>query len=683
MVRRLALAAAFVVTGFVLGVPAQQAPSSPSPQQQPPVFRSGAAFVRVDVYPSKDGRIIPGLTKDAFQIFEDGKPQVIETFDYVDFPTFASEEERRDPINKEEGDALAADPRNRVFVVYLDTFNVSIAEGYYARAPLVAMLDRTIGPSDVYGVLTPQQTYADLVFGRKVKSTGDMLARNWVWGEADQTPRDDASYIMQACYAAIMDEGNVALLIQRERQDRTFRRLTELVRYLGRLRQERKNVLVFSHGWDLAGPAEYLMTAIDRAPRPASPGVSMSGKLAIGDRSRGMVPSSTCEGERTRLANEDFRTRFKELLDAAKRANVSFYPVNPAGLSADTGVATGEAPVVVRQVEQRRNAVGTAVDHLREMASNTDGIAVVDTNDLRTAMMKITDSLSAYYLLGYYPTNAKQDGSVRIITVKGPSGIDLRARRQYIAGDGKEESAKRVAAAKAAAIAPSSVASPAAELDAAFEALARVSAARSEMQGRAAMVSPNELHFTAESARAVSADVEIQLMLADGAGNAVASGRGRVAAGDRSVAIRVPVPAVSSGPWQAVMRVTGGDARGGDVFRVVEPAGIVGDPVIVRLSGALVAPVATPVFSRRERLRVTWIAMGSGAVTMREARVLDRRGQPVPIDAVVTETPVGGQRGINVDVTLAPLAPGDYLIELSVADGGVPTRRFLAFRVTP
>jgi VWFA-related protein len=680
MGRRLALAAAFVVTVFVLGAPAQQPPSPQ--QQQPPVFRSGAAFVRVDVYPSKDGRIIPGLTKDAFQIFEDGKPQAIETFDYVNFPTFASEEERRDPINKEEGDAMAADPRNRVFVVYLDTFHVSIADGYYARVPLIAMLDRTIGPSDVYGVLTPQQTYADLVFGRKVKSTGDMLTRHWVWGEADQPIHDETSLIMHACYDAVMDESAVALLIARERQDRTFRRLTELVRYLGRLRQERKNLLVFSNGWDLAGPAEYLMTAIDRAPRPPSPTVSLGGKLVIGDRSRGMLPPSTCEGERTRLANEDFRTRFKELLDAAKRANVSFYPVNPAGLSADTGVATGQAPLVVRQVEQRRNAIGTAVDHLRELAGNTDGIAVVDTNDLRTAMMKITDSLSAYYLLGYYPTNAKQDGSVRIITVKGPPGIDLRARRQYIAGDGKEENAKRAAAVTAAASAPAPTPRPPAELDEAFDALARLSAARSEIGGRAAMVSRNELQFVAESARAVSADVDIQLMVTDDAGNPVASGRGRVAAGERSVAIRVAMPAGTTGPWQAVMRVTGGDTRGGDVFQVESPTGVVGDPVLMRITGASSAPAAAPVFSRRERLRATWTTLGASEPTLREARVLDRRGQPLPIDATVTTAPASGLHAVHVDVTLAPLAPGDYVIELSVAAGGATSRRLLAFRVT-
>ena len=69
MGRRTALAATLVAYGFLTVLLAQQPASS---SQQPPVFRSGAAFVRVDVYPTKDGRIVPGLTKDDFQLFEDG-----------------------------------------------------------------------------------------------------------------------------------------------------------------------------------------------------------------------------------------------------------------------------------------------------------------------------------------------------------------------------------------------------------------------------------------------------------------------------------------------------------------------------------------------------------------------------------------------------------------------------------
>ena len=56
------------VLAVVLGVSAPVAPQSATPAQRPPVFRAGAHYVRVDAYPTRDGRIIEGLTKDDFEI---------------------------------------------------------------------------------------------------------------------------------------------------------------------------------------------------------------------------------------------------------------------------------------------------------------------------------------------------------------------------------------------------------------------------------------------------------------------------------------------------------------------------------------------------------------------------------------------------------------------------------------
>src|SRR5262245_32524067 len=97
-----------VFVTFVVFVPARepsavraQAPPQPPTQaQQRPVFRGGTHFVRVDAYPAKDGKIVEGLTPEDFEILEDGKPQTIESFDYITFETFTPEAERHDPISQ-------------------------------------------------------------------------------------------------------------------------------------------------------------------------------------------------------------------------------------------------------------------------------------------------------------------------------------------------------------------------------------------------------------------------------------------------------------------------------------------------------------------------------------------------------------------------------------------------------
>ena len=64
--------------------PSQQPPPSPGQQQpQPPVFRGGANFVRVDVYPLRDGKPVDGLKLEDFEVQEDGVTQKVEAFEHV------------------------------------------------------------------------------------------------------------------------------------------------------------------------------------------------------------------------------------------------------------------------------------------------------------------------------------------------------------------------------------------------------------------------------------------------------------------------------------------------------------------------------------------------------------------------------------------------------------------------
>jgi hypothetical protein len=88
-------------------------------------------------------------------------------------------------------------------------------------------------------------------------------------------------------------------------------------------------------------------------------------------------------------------------------------------------------------------------------------------------------------------------------------------------------------------------------------------------------------------------------------------------------------------------------------------------------------PTADLRFRRSERLRVDVPTPAADAVT---ARVLDRNGNPLPIPvaAAVRDDP-DGSRWQSAEVSLAPLAPADYLVELTTAAG----RTLLAFRVIP
>ena len=159
------------------------------------------------------------------------------------------------------------------------------------------------------------------------------------------------------------------------------------------------------------------------------------------------MTKSQCDADRIRLAEIDDEYYLRELIASANRANASFYTVDPRGLVVfDSPI--GPEPFPRLEVDQAN--LRNRLDSLHVLANNTDGFAVVNSNDLDKGLKRISDDLTSYYLLGYYSTNTKLDGRFRTLKVNiRQPGIDVRARRGY-----KAATADEVAAARSAAAAP-------------------------------------------------------------------------------------------------------------------------------------------------------------------------------------------------------------------------------------
>ncbi len=149
-----------------------------------------------------------------------------------------------------------------------------------------------------------------------------------------------------------------------------------------------------------------------------------------------------CERERLRLAAEDLEQDFRTLLQRANRANVSFYTVDPRGLVVfDEDLSLRRATNITAD----RARLGSRQTALRELAENTDGIAVLNTNNIDAAMQRMLADIDSYYLLGYYSTNTKLDGRFRKLTVRAKRpGVNIRARPGYLAPTEAEAATARV-----------------------------------------------------------------------------------------------------------------------------------------------------------------------------------------------------------------------------------------------
>ena len=93
-----------------------------------------------------DGKPVTDLTQADFEVKEDGVVQTIRSFEAVRHTAQPVGIARRNPSTVAESEAMIADPRRRVFVVFLDTFHVERMEAMWVRKQLLAFFKDSLGP---------------------------------------------------------------------------------------------------------------------------------------------------------------------------------------------------------------------------------------------------------------------------------------------------------------------------------------------------------------------------------------------------------------------------------------------------------------------------------------------------------------------------------------------------------
>ena len=160
-----------------------------------------------------------------------------------------------------------------------------------------------------------------------------------------------------------------------------------------------------------------------------------------------------------------------------------------------------------------------------------------------------------------------------------------------------------------------------------------------------------------------------------------------IPANDGTFGIQVPDSGtLRPGDYAVSVRLrpeAGSDVVMSDTVRAVvsERGSPLGEAVMWRRgpsTGIQFLRTADPRFQRSERLK---LELASDPGTAVVGRVLDRAGKPLQVPVRVTERTdaASGLRWIVAETTLAPLAPGDYAIEVAAGD----TKQVTGFRVIP
>ncbi|MDP1568748.1 MAG: VWA domain-containing protein [Vicinamibacterales bacterium] len=348
-------------------------------------FRASTELVLVDVVATRaDGNLARDLTVDDFEIFEDGRPQVVRQFQVVDLER--ASERSPDPPGVFSN---TAEP-GAVFAMVVDEMMIDARHTPYVRRWARRFVDEHVQPQDYLAVvrsgadsglmLTTDHALVTPVIAQASGRRGGGDAASITGAETEEVPMPGSDTPVLADFSdlALLEVGGEA----RIQAEQSLVMLQRVVEYLAPIPGRRKAVLLFSQG--ISFDIEAL--ANDQTARSFDP--------------------------------------MRRLLAAAREGNVAIYTIDPRGLRGSTEPSIAETPLPVTG--------DPGVDGLRDLATATGGRAVVSTNEINESYERITRENRFYYLLGYEPVSSGTSTRARRIEVRTrAAGVDLLHRRAY------------------------------------------------------------------------------------------------------------------------------------------------------------------------------------------------------------------------------------------------------------
>jgi VWFA-related protein len=427
MTQRLAFALTFaVLTGGLLAAqqqPAQQASPPPqaapqAPTEQPPLtFRVEVNYVEVDATVTDDqGKPIADLTKDDFELFEDGKKQDVATFALINIPIERAERPlfAAAPV---EADVQTNDHiEGRIYLLVLDDLHTDITRSPRVKAAATRFIQNNFGTNDLAAVVFTGRSGDSQDFTNNPRLLVNAINKF--------SGRKLRSATLERIEGARVDPGTGALVPgdDIDQMDRAFRArsmansVRKLAEFMAGVRGRRKSLLLIGEGVDYD-----IYEAV--------------GQL-------GSTASSVLLDTHDAIA-------------ASTRGNVTIYTIDPRGLTNAEGDLI-EVAGTVGDADSRsiQNELRLSQDSLRVLADSTGGFAAVNRNDLNGAFDRIVAENSSYYMLGFYSNNDRRNGRYRKleVRVKRP-GLRVRNRSGYYEARGRAPS-QPAASASPTALAP-------------------------------------------------------------------------------------------------------------------------------------------------------------------------------------------------------------------------------------
>jgi len=372
------------VSGIAVAALAIASAEAQNPPQAP-VFRAATDYVSTEVrVRDSAGRFVPDLRMSEFEVYEDGVRQQIMSFAVSVGGRVVNEV--RPTLPPAAGGLILppttprSDATGRIFVVFIDDLHLQPSDTPVVRRVLEQVRDILLHDGDLVTLVStgyssvavsPTYDYNRVRFDESIRK---------VMGSG-MTP----SEIIQASQTA---QGPAGL---RHNASVAFSTAYDMLEQLSSIPNRRKVFVYVSSGYDFNPFVDARFAAVQARYAAPSSGAGTSPPY---------VNPFTTGGQQ--FASADLVSQLAELTRAANRANVTFYPIDPTGLSAGPGINTN---ITMPAWQAFRSE---SLSSLRVLASETGGICAYDTNDIPAYLRRIDNETSDYYLIGYVSTNRDQ-----------------------------------------------------------------------------------------------------------------------------------------------------------------------------------------------------------------------------------------------------------------------------------
>lgn len=434
-----------LVAGMSLAVPVfpqQQPPPQPAPAS---TFFSETIEVRIinveAVVTDRKGQPVTGLTKDDFEVYENGKKQELTNFAEVRVPQGAPIAARGGaaspapaaatpdaaPAAAEVTGDLPAEQRSRKVIFFIDNAGLRPFNRNRIFPSMKAFLHRTLRPSDqvMIAVWNPGLRIrlpfsndfdaADKLFDQLAKESaigGQYTTdRRLMEKQLADAPRD---------YAPELPPLDVGMAIVRAFAEKEAHEQREAVEAF-------KALLSSVRGLEGRKAAVYVTERLDENPsRPAFDFFEQVKDGYAGGK------NANFDLEAAAFADHDLVPSLTKL---ANSSGVTLYPMDAGGLAAETDSINAEESGEFHYSQPSRQAfkLRTTPVTMTGLASQTGGYALTNSNNFDLAFNTIGNDLSTYYSLGFRASGARQD-AVRSLSVKlkNPRGYTVRTRQEFI-----------------------------------------------------------------------------------------------------------------------------------------------------------------------------------------------------------------------------------------------------------